>query len=426
MKIWKKTLEALMLMIFSISVAYADLNLEITGGIDSGRKIAVVPFAGQTGSGALDFSDIVKNDLARTGLFSPVQSGANPHALAEVQASAFPAGTEAVVVGKVVPGGKGYQVNFELISIASGSPAVLASMQANITKAQVRQYGHRISDVVYEKLTGTRGAFSTRIAYIKRVSGSRHPFQLAVSDYDGANEVVLVVSSQPLMSPSWAPDGRKLAYVSFEQRKSQIYTIDVYSKARKLITSFVGLNSTPKWSPDGSRLALVLSKDGNPEIYILDVAGKRLTRVTNNPAIDTEPSWSPDGRQIYFVSERGGAAQIYRVNLSNGGVARVTSTPTKNLSPVVLPDNSGIIMINQNGGFRVARQDFNGGFYALSGTTLDESPTVAPNGSMIIYSSVNGGRKSLALVSSDGRYKAVLKGNSGEIGSPAWSGYLGK
>ena len=428
MRLWGKALCAVTLFWGLTGIVQADLNLEITGGMDVGRKIVVVPFGGQTGVNEdQNLAGIISADLSRTGVFSPVAGGsARPATGDEVKASDFPAGTEAVVVGRVAKGASGYVVHFELISLNSGAPQVLQSIKADVPVNRLREYGHRVSDQVYEKLTGSRGGFDTKIAYIKRVFASRHPYQLAMADYDGKNERVLLVSSQPLMSPKWKNDGRTLAYVSFEKRRPEIYTLDTAARARRLITSYPGLNSNPAWSPDGSSLAMVLSKDGNPEIYVLNLAGRSLKRVTSNPGIDTEPSWSPDGRKLYFVSERAGAAQVFSMDLSTGTVSRVTRSPVKNLSPVVMPDNSGIVLINNNGGFRVSRQDFAGSLYALTGTTLDESPTVSPGGTMIIYNTVKGGKSVLALVSANGRYREILKSTGGEYYFPSWSGYAGR
>ncbi len=428
MKVWEKAFSALVLFWGFAGTGQADLNLEITGGMDIGRKIVVVPFGGQSAAREdQDLAGIIAADLTRSGVFSPVAAGGQKASTGdEVRTSDFPAGTEAVVVGRVAKGASGYVVNFELVSLTSGNPLVIQGVKADVPAGRLREYGHRISDQVYEKLTGTKGGFGTRIAYIKRSFASKHPYQLAVADYDGKNEKVLLVSSQPLMSPRWRNDGRTLAYVSFEQRKPQIYTLDIVSRSRKLITSFPGLNSNPAWSPDGSSLAMVLSKDGNPEIYVLNLAARSLKRITSNPGIDTEPSWSPDGRNLYFVSERAGAPQVFSVDLSSGAVSRVTRSPVKNLSPVVMPDNSGIVLINQNGGFRVSRQDFSGSLYSLTGTSLDESPTVSPGGNMIIYNTVKGGRSVLALVSANGRYREVLRNSGGEYYFPSWSGYAGK
>ena len=374
--------------------AHAELNLELTGGIDSGRKITVVPFGGQN-MVSVNMAKVINDDLSRTGVFAPTANNnlrANPHAYGDIRTSDFDLGTEVVVVGDIKTGTKGFQVSYTAVTLNGSKVVPVLNMRAEVPAAQMRTYAHMISNAVFEKLTSIKGAFLTKIAYIRTVFGSKYPYELCISDYDGANENRLVVSTQPLMSPSWSPDGRKLAYVSFENRKAEIFVIDIATKARTKLTSFPGLNGNPKWSPDGRKLAVVLSKDGNPEIYIIDIASRKLSRVTNNPAIDTEPAWSASGNELYFVSERGG----------------------------------GLVMINQSSGFTISRQDSSGGFYALSNTRLDESPTVAPNSNMIMYSTVSGGRKGLVIVSSDGRSRWSMDRGRGEMSQPAWSPYRNK
>ncbi len=408
--------------------AHAELNLELTGGIDSGRKITVVPFGGQN-MVSVNMAKVINDDLSRTGVFAPTANNnlrANPHAYGDIRTSDFDLGTEVVVVGDIKTGTKGFQVSYTAVTLNGSKVVPVLNMRAEVPAAQMRTYAHMISNAVFEKLTSIKGAFLTKIAYIRTVFGSKYPYELCISDYDGANENRLVVSTQPLMSPSWSPDGRKLAYVSFENRKAEIFVIDIATKARTKLTSFPGLNGNPKWSPDGRKLAVVLSKDGNPEIYIIDIASRKLSRVTNNPAIDTEPAWSASGNELYFVSERGGKAQIYQYSLRSGGVQKVTHQPVKNLSPATMPDGSGLVMINQSSGFTISRQDSSGGFYALSNTRLDESPTVAPNSNMIMYSTVSGGRKGLVIVSSDGRSRWSMDRGRGEMSQPAWSPYRNK
>lgn len=411
-----------------MSVAHADLNLEIVGGINSGRSIAVVPFAGQTENGA-DLSSVVTSDLSRSGTFAPESTVAftsRASSVAEVQKSSFRPNVEAAVVGAVTKSTTRagfYKVNYDLVSL-SGAPKALLSFKAEVPKSKLRQYAHHISDQVYEKLTGVKGAFSTRIAYVRTRFGAKHPYELNIADYDGANEIKLVKSSQPIMSPTWSADGKRIAYVSFENRKAEIFVHDIYSKARTKLTSFKGLNGNPAFSPDGSKIAMVLSRDGNPEIYVLTLASKKLLRVTTNPAIDTEPSWSADGSSLYFTSERAGRPQIYKINLANGALSRVTSNPVKNFSAKAMPNGNGIVMVNQNGGFRIVHADASGKLYPLSVGPFDETPSVAPNGTMVVYSSLYGGRKQLAIVSADGRFKARLPGGSGDVSFPSWSPYL--
>ncbi len=407
--------------------AWADLNLEIVGGINQSRKIAVVPFAGVTDT-QNNLSAIVKADLARSGTFAPIDERnilARPTRLAEVQKSYFANDVEVAVVGTVTPSEKKgvYAVTYELVSLQGVTPKQLLAFKAEVPKSKMRQYAHRISNAVYEKLTGIKGAYNTRIAFIRYIHGTKHPYELCVADYDGYNEVKLVRSSQPLMSPSWSNDGKRIVYVSFENRKSEIYIYSLENRKRTKVTSFSGLNSNPSWSPDGSKIAMVLSKDGNPEIYMFHVGQNRLTRVTTNSAIDTEPAWSADSKSIYFTSDRTGRPQIYNINITNGALQRVTSQPVKNFSPAPTVDN-GLVLVNQSGGFRIAHLDEQGKMDYLSNGSLDESPTVSPNGKMVLYSSLYGGKKQLMIVSTDGRFKARIPSGTGDISSPSWSPYL--
>lgn len=426
----RKILLLLMLSVWAFS-ARAELVIEITQGAEGALPIAVVPFGWSgTGAGAPQYNigEIIAADLARSGRFKPLPAGqmlAQPHRGTDVDFRDWRTlRQENLVVGELSPNGVGgYLARFQLFDVYRGEQ--IAGYNIATTARDLRSAAHHIADIIYETLTGERGAFSTRIAYViaKPAAGGKERLELHVADADGFNPQTIVSSDEPIMSPSWTSDGRKLAYVSFERREPSVWVQEVLTGRREKVSSFKGINGAPSWSPDGRYLALTLSKGGNPDIYVMDLLNRQLRPLTQHWAIDTEPSWSPDGKHIVFTSDRGGSPQIYRVASSGGTPERLTFDGGYNARASYSPDGKSLTMVTRsNGKYQIGVLDLKTrSLQVVSDGSLDESPSFAPNGGMIIYATSAKGRGVLAAVSIDGRVKQRLGLQAGDVREPVWS-----
>lgn len=396
--------------------ALAQLTIEITGTGANRIPVSIAQFEGE----ALlpkSVTDVVRADLERSGLFKVVGIPSTLGETATVDAADWKSrGIDALAVGTIRAAGDRYEVRFRLHDTVKA--AQLGGLSISMSAAQNRATGHKIADFIYEKLIGEPGTFSTSIAYVVKAAGR---YQLQIADADGMNAQTALSSPEPIISPTWSPDGTRLAYVSFEKKKPVIYVHSIVTSQRQIVANFKGSNSAPAWSPDGRRLAVVLTKDGNSQMYSVNADGSGVQRLASSPGIDTEPTFSPDGSFIYFTSDRGGAPQIYRVSASGGDPQRVTFDGTYNVSPHLSPDGKSLAYITRNGGFRVALMDLaTRQTQILTDSAKDESPSFAPNGRMILYASEIGGRGVLAAVSTDGRIKQRLSVAAADVREPAW------
>lgn len=417
---------------FSLS-AHALLSMELTRGVAGAIPIAIVPFSGQANL-PQNISEIMTADLSNSGRFKVYDANALqeiPNEASKVSANYFRSiGTDNVVVGNLASlGANRYQLNFQLLDAMSSPARVLMNKRFIVSSGELRALAHHLSDLVYEAITGTRGIFSTKMAYVlvQRNGNAPARYVLEIADQDGYNPRSILYSAQPIMSPTWSPDGRQIAYVSFENKTSAIFLHDVATGGRRLLSAFPGINGAPAWSPDGKKLALVLSRSGSPNIYIMNVDGSGLTQITRDFYINTEPSFSPDGKSLLFTSNRSGGPQIFQVNLASKAISRLSYEGDYNARASYTADGKFVTMIHRvSNNYNIAMLDLDTGIMkVLNGMIGDSSsPSLAPNGSMILYDTVYGGRNVLAMVSSDGRIQLRLPSRNGEAQDPAWSPYL--
>jgi len=419
-------------IIASSSVA-SELTIEITRGLNDALSIAVVPFHWDGAQRVPDdVAHIVASDLERSGQFKPLGKGdmiSLPHRAEDVFWHEWRAlKIDYLVIGRVALKDDRYHLYFELYDVYAGTRLEAGDVKAG----HIRDAAHYASDVIYEKLTGQRGAFSTKLLYVtvEHVVNCERKneqlYRLKMADADGFRDVTILESSEPVMSPDWSPDGKHVAYVSFQNKRPAIYIQNTETGQQQQVTNFPRINGAPSFSPDGRKLAMALSKDGNLDVFVLDIASQTLTRVTKHYRADTEPSWFPDGQSLLFTSDRAGQPQIYKVALATGKVDRVTFEGRYNARGELTRDGRQLVMVSGDGRrFYISVQDLvDGSVRIITDTALDESPSVAPNGSMVIYATQDKGRSVLAAVSMDGKVKVRLPSSRGGVREPAWSPYL--
>jgi TolB protein len=409
----------------------AELVVEITKGQADAIPIAIVPFSSpEAAAASFDVAQLVSADLARSGRFKATDRKdmiEQPHTGAAISFDDWRRlSNDYIVVGQIQPlAPDRFNITFELYNVLTRQR--LLGYQISANKPGLRLASHQVADMVFEKILGIRGAFATRIAYISVLGTVPHrSYRLIVADADGENPHVVMQSNEPLMSPSWSPDGQSLAYVSFEGRLPSVYVQVMKTGERQRVSARAGVNQAPAWSPDGKKLALTLStRDGNLDIYVMDIATQALTRITDDPGIDTEPQWSKDGQSLYFTSDRAGGPQIYRIGIQSGDKPRrLTFQGSYNARARLSPDESQMAFVTQeDGGYRIAVQDLRGRgeVQVLTKGHSDVSPSYAPNGAEIIYATRDRGRGVLALVSADGRVQERLVSSEGELQEPAWA-----
>ena len=420
LKLFGSSLTACCVMALLVAPAHAELTIEITGAGANRIPLAIADFGGeQVSSRAL--TSVVRNDLERSGLFKLVDTSGVT--MTETTSPTYgdwkTRGADALTAGSLGPSGDGRQeARFRLYDV--NKQTTLTGAAFVTSTAMLRAAGHRVADAIYEKLIGEPGVFSTRIAFVIKAASNR--YELHIADADGQNEQAALKSKEPIISPTWSPEGGRLAYVSFENKKPVVYVHSLASGQRIVVANFKGSNSAPAWFPDGRKLAVVLSKEGGSQIFTVNADGSGVQRLTTANGINTEPFFSPDGQSIYFTSDRGGSPQIYRSGVNGGDAQRVTFEGSYNVSPRISPDGKSMAFISRReSGFRLAVMDLaSKQVQILTDSYKDESPTFAPNGRMILIATETGGRGVLSAVSIDGRIKQRLSISAGDVREPAW------
>ena len=436
----------ILFILFFAATSQAALNLELTQGINAAIPITIIPFSGQTDwQSPTNIAAIVTEDLQNSGRFNVKKNddpNHQPHQARQVNFSFWQKQKiNNLVVGQIIHLSSGqYQIHCQVLNVFNNKnasnqsgpawqSAVLLNQTFTVNQNQLRRLGHHISDLIYQSLTGNRGVFSTRIAYVlvQKQNGRPYKYLLEVSDIDGYDPRSLLISHQPIMSPAWSPNGKQIAYVSFEGGHAAIYLQDVATGQRRIVTDYPGVNGAPAFSPDGKNLAVVLTKTGYPKIYLVNIANNKSTQLTHGWAMDTEPHFTHDGQSLIFTSNRGGGPQIYEMNLVSKHIKRLTYTGNYNARASITPNGQDLIMLHRSDGmYNIAMQNLtNGQLDVLTQNGYDQSPSVAPNGQMIVYATKYGGRGILAMVSTDDKVKLRLPARGGDVREPAWSPFLG-
>jgi TolB protein len=408
---------ALVVGLCAVPEARAQLRVDISGVGATQYPIAIADFAGDAQGQAV--AEIIRADLTRSGQFQLINAtGVSLNVESTIAYDDWRnRGADYMAYGSITQSGGQYTISYRLVDSVRKSQ--LDGVAFAGTEKELRRLSHQIADRIYEKITGVRGVFSTRIAYVLQTNNG---YELQIADADGQNPQVMLRSKQSIISPSWSPDGTRLAYVSFELNKPVVYVQTLATGKRVPIANFKGNNSAPAWSPNGQQLAIVLSRDGISQIYTINADGSGLRRVMRSPLIDTEPHYTSDGSSLIFTSDRGGNPQIYRVPVAGGDAQRITFNGSYNISPGLSPDGANLVYVTRrDGAFRIAIQDMGSGSeHLLTAGPDDESPSFAPNGMQILYSSVQGGRSVLAVTSVDGRVRQTLSALNGKVREPTW------